>query len=295
MAAAAAFGVLKIALWSLARWLTPIKIIRSQSTMPSWSARAARGLRAVMGIAAEAGLKDRVHHQGVPDAVSHTVAAQGGIAASFGQHGRRPTGTWHMYDTVKGIGLARRSGRDRISVSRSPQAAVYELEHYGVPFSRTAEGKIYQRAFGGMTQNMGAGPAGAADVRCRRPHRPRDAARALSAEPEARRGLLYRIFRARPDDGQRRALQVGVIAMNMEDGSDPPLPRRTRWCWRRAATGAAYFSATSAHTSHRRRRRHGAPRRRCRCRTWSSSSSTRPESTARACSSPRARAARAAI
>ena len=159
------------------------------------------GLRAVMG-AAEAGLRTACITKVFPTR-SHTVAAQGGIAAALGNMGADDW-TWHMYDTVKGSDWL--GDQDAIEyLCREAPAAVYELEHYGVPFSRTAEGKIYQRAFGGMTQNMGAGSRRAAHLRGRRPHRPRDAARALPAEPQARRGLLHRIFRARSDDGRRHA------------------------------------------------------------------------------------------
>ncbi len=87
---------------------------------------------------------------------SHTVAAQGGIAAALGNMGPDDW-RWHMYDTVKGrTGSATRT-RSNISCRNAP-AAVYELEHYGVPFSRTEDGKIYQRPFGGMTTEFGKGP-----------------------------------------------------------------------------------------------------------------------------------------
>src|SRR5438270_294515 len=87
---------------------------------------------------------------------SHTVAAQGGIAASLGNMGPDHW-TWHMYDTVKGSDWL--GDQDAIEyLCREAPSAVIELEHAGLPFSRTAEGKIYQRAFGGMTQNMGEGP-----------------------------------------------------------------------------------------------------------------------------------------
>ena len=105
------------------------------------------GLRAVMG-AAEAGLRTACITKVFPTR-SHTVAAQGGIAAALGNMGADDW-TWHMYDTVKGSDWL--GDQDAIEyLCREAPAAVYELEHYGVPFSRTAEGKIYQRAFGGMT------------------------------------------------------------------------------------------------------------------------------------------------
>ena len=113
------------------------------------------GLRATMG-AAGAGLKTACVTKVYPTR-SHTVAAQGGIAASLGNMGPDHW-TWHMYDTVKGSDWL--GDQDAIEyLCREAPAAVYELEHMGLPFSRTADGRIYQRAFGGMTQNMGEGPA----------------------------------------------------------------------------------------------------------------------------------------
>src|SRR4029078_7782371 len=112
------------------------------------------GLRATMG-SANAGLKTACVTKVFPTR-SHTVAAQGGIAASLGNMGPDHW-QWHMYDTVKGSDWL--GDQDAIEyLTREAPAAVIELEHAGMPFSRTAEGKIYQRAFGGMTQNMGEGP-----------------------------------------------------------------------------------------------------------------------------------------
>ena len=112
------------------------------------------GLRATMG-AGNAGLKTACVTKVFPTR-SHTVAAQGGIAASLGNMGPDHW-TWHMYDTVKGSDWLGDQDAIEYMVREAP-AAVYELEHAGVPFSRTSEGKIYQRAFGGMMQNMGEGP-----------------------------------------------------------------------------------------------------------------------------------------
>src|SRR3978361_1835459 len=115
------------------------------------------GLRATFGMGAT-GLKTACITKVFPTR-SHTVAAQGGIAASLGNMGADHW-TWHMYDTVKGSGWP--GAQDAIEyLVREAPAAVYELEHAGVPFSRTNEGKIYQRAFGGMMQNMGEGAAAA--------------------------------------------------------------------------------------------------------------------------------------
>jgi len=112
------------------------------------------GLRAALGCA-QAGLKTACVTKVFPTR-SHTVAAQGGISASLGNMGEDDW-RWHMYDTVKGSDWL--GDQDAIEyLCREAPKAVYELEHWGVPFSRTEEGKIYQRAFGGMTRNFGEGP-----------------------------------------------------------------------------------------------------------------------------------------
>ncbi|MGB6389558.1 MAG: FAD-binding protein, partial [Methyloceanibacter sp.] len=113
------------------------------------------GLRAVVG-ASEAGLRTACISKVFPTR-SHTVAAQGGIAAALGNMGEDDW-RWHMYDTVKGSDWL--GDQDAIEyLCKSAPEAVYELEHWGVPFSRTDEGKILQRAFGGMTTNFGKGQA----------------------------------------------------------------------------------------------------------------------------------------
>ena len=112
------------------------------------------GLRAALGCA-QAGLKTACITKVFPTR-SHTVAAQGGISASLGNMGPDDW-RWHMYDTVKGADWL--GDQDAIEyLCKNAPEAVYELEHWGVPFSRTEEGKIYQRAFGGMTKNFGEGP-----------------------------------------------------------------------------------------------------------------------------------------
>jgi len=112
------------------------------------------GLRAALG-AAQAGLKTACITKVFPTR-SHTVAAQGGISAALGNMGEDKW-QWHMFDTVKGSDWL--GDQDAIEyLTRNAPAAVYELEHWGVPFSRTEEGKIYQRAFGGMTRNFGEAP-----------------------------------------------------------------------------------------------------------------------------------------
>ena len=113
------------------------------------------GLRATLGLA-EAGLKTANITKVFPTR-SHTVAAQGGIAASLGNMGEDQW-QWHMYDTVKGSDWL--GDQDAIEyMTREAPQAIIELEHYGMPFSRTDDGKIYQRPFGGMTTEYGKGIA----------------------------------------------------------------------------------------------------------------------------------------
>src|SRR5690349_22461167 len=113
------------------------------------------GLRAVVGCS-QAGLRTACITKVFPTR-SHTVAAQGGVAAALGNMGRDDW-RFHMYDTVKGSDWL--GDQDAIEyLVRNAPAAVYELEHWGVPFSRTEEGKIYQRPFGGMTTDYGKGIA----------------------------------------------------------------------------------------------------------------------------------------
>ncbi|HEX4504677.1 MAG TPA: FAD-binding protein, partial [Alphaproteobacteria bacterium] len=113
------------------------------------------GLRAAVGMV-EAGLKTAVITKVFPTR-SHTVAAQGGVSASLGNMGE-DNWRWHMYDTVKGSDWL--GDQDAIEyMVREAVPAIIELEHYGLPFSRTEDGKIYQRAFGGMTTRFGEGQA----------------------------------------------------------------------------------------------------------------------------------------
>src|SRR6185369_16803309 len=113
------------------------------------------GLRATFGMA-EQGLRTACITKVFPTR-SHTVAAQGGMSASLGNMGEDDW-RWHMYDTVKGSDWL--GDQDAIEyMVREAVPAVIELEHYGVPFSRTPEGKIYQRPFGGMTTEFGKGIA----------------------------------------------------------------------------------------------------------------------------------------
>ena len=222
---------------------------------------------------------------------SHTVAAQGGIAASLKNMGP-DSWQWHMYDTVKGSDWL--GDNDAMEyLAREAPAAVYELEHYGVPFSRTEEGKIYQRPFGGHMTEYRRRPAGAADLRRRRPHRPRHPPHALRPVAAPQRAVLRRVFRARPADGRGR-LRARASSPGSSMTARCTASAPSSWCSRPAAMAAPIS---------RRPRRTPAPATAtawwrapaCRSRTWSSCSSTPPASTARAASSPRARAARAAI
>jgi len=200
------------------------------------------GLRATMGIA-QTGLKTACITKVFPTR-SHTVAAQGGIAAALGNMGPDHW-TWHMYDTVKGSDWL--GDQDAIEyLCREAPAAVYELEHFGVPFSRTPEGKIYQRAFGGMTQNMGAGPTAqrtcaAAD---RTGHAMLHALYQQSLKHDADFFIEYFAIDLIMVDGQCR----GVVAICMEDGSIHRF-RAHAVVLATGGYGRAYFSATSAHTS----------------------------------------------
>src|SRR5688572_7700692 len=106
--------------------------------------------------AAEKGLKTACVTKVFPTR-SHTVAAQGGISAALGNMGPDHW-TWHMYDTVKGSDWLGDQDAIEYMCKEAPQAVI-ELEHYGVPFSRTDEGRIYQRPFGGMTTEFGKGIA----------------------------------------------------------------------------------------------------------------------------------------
>ncbi|MCH8684613.1 succinate dehydrogenase flavoprotein subunit [Pedomonas mirosovicensis] len=199
------------------------------------------GLRATMGLA-EAGLKTACITKVFPTR-SHTVAAQGGIAASLGNMGPDHW-TWHMYDTVKGSDWL--GDQDAIEyLCREAPNAVYELEHYGVPFSRTEEGKIYQRAFGGMTQNMGQGPAAqrtcaAAD---RTGHAMLHALYQQSLKHDADFYIEYFALDLIMVNGECR----GIIAMCMEDGTIHRF-RSHAVVLATGGYGRCYFSATSAHT-----------------------------------------------
>ncbi len=199
------------------------------------------GLRAVVGCS-EAGLRTACITKVFPTR-SHTVAAQGGVAASLGNMGEDDW-RWHMYDTVKGSDWL--GDQDAIEyLVRNAPAAVYELEHWGVPFSRTEDGKIYQRPFGGMTTHYGKGTAqrtcAAAD---RTGHAMLHTLYGAALKHSAEFFIEYfAIDLIRDEDGRIR----GVIALKMDDGTI----HRFRSHLTILATGGygrAYFSATSAHT-----------------------------------------------
>ena len=199
------------------------------------------GLRATMGIA-ETGLKTACITKVFPTR-SHTVAAQGGIAASLGNNSPDHW-TWHMFDTVKGSDWLGDQDAIEYMVREAP-AAVYELEHAGVPFSRNDDGTIYQRPFGGHMQNMGEGPpvqrtAAAAD---RTGHAMLHALYQQSLKYDADFYIEYFALDLIMEDGVCR----GVIALCMDDGSIHRF-RAHKVVLATGGYGRCYFSATSAHT-----------------------------------------------
>ncbi|MQP65120.1 succinate dehydrogenase flavoprotein subunit [Niveispirillum sp. SYP-B3756] len=199
------------------------------------------GLRATFGMA-EKGLKTACITKVFPTR-SHTVAAQGGISAALGNMGPDDW-RYHMYDTVKGSDWL--GDQDAIEyMVREAIPAIIELEHQGVPFSRTAEGKIYQRAFGGMTTEYGKGQAyrtcAAAD---RTGHAMLHTLYQQSLRHHAEFFVEYfALDLIMDEEGACR----GVLAWNLDDGTI----HRFRGHQTVLATGGygrAYFSATSAHT-----------------------------------------------
>ena len=200
------------------------------------------GLRAALGCA-EAGLKTTCVSKLFPTR-SHTVAAQGGIAATLGNMGPDDW-RWHMYDTVKGADWL--GDQDAIEyLCREAPAAVYELEHYGVPFSRTNDGRIYQRPFGGHMQNFGDGPP---------------VQRTCAAADRTGHAILHTLYgqslRHRTEFFiEYFALDLlmsedgaceGVVAWNLEDGSLHAFRAKTV-ILATGGYGRTYYSATSAHS-----------------------------------------------
>ena len=200
------------------------------------------GLRAALG-AAQAGLRTACISKVFPTR-SHTVAAQGGIAASLGNMSPDDW-RWHMYDTVKGSDWL--GDQDSIEyLCKNAPAAVYELEHWGMPFSRTEQGEIYQRPFGGMMQNMGHGP---------------EAQRTCAAADRTGHAMLHTLYgQALKNDTEFFIEYVALDLIMDEDGAcrgvtawkldDGTLHRFSaqKTILATGGYGRAFFSCTSAHT-----------------------------------------------
>lgn len=200
------------------------------------------GLRAAMGLS-EAGFKTACISKLFPTR-SHTVAAQGGVNAALGNMGEDDW-RWHMYDTVKGSDWL--GDQDAIHyMCREAPKAVLELEEFGLPFSRTEEGKIYQRAFGGQSLEFGKGG---------------QAYRCCAAADRTGHAMLHTLYGRSlafdttyfieyfamdllmTEDGQC----VGAMALNMEDGTLHRIKAKNT-VLATGGYGRAYFSCTSAHT-----------------------------------------------
>ena len=199
------------------------------------------GLRAAFGMA-QSGLSTACVTKVFPTR-SHTVAAQGGISAALGNMGEDDW-RWHMYDTIKGSDWL--GDQDAIEyMCKNAAASVIELEHYGVPFSRNKEGKIYQRPFGGMTTNFGKGKAAqrtcaAAD---RTGHAILHTLYQQALKHQAQFFIEYFVIDLIMDDGKCK----GILAWNLDDGSLHVF-RAHIVVLATGGYGRAYFSATSAHT-----------------------------------------------
>src|SRR3984957_1715950 len=199
------------------------------------------GLRATLGMGA-AGLKTACITKVFPTR-SHTVAAQGGIGAALGNMGEDDW-RWHMYDTVKGSDWL--GDQDAIEyMCREAIPAVYELEHYGVPFSRTEDGRIYQRPFGGHMKEYGKEPA----------------MRACAAADRTGHAILHTLYQQSLKHSVEFYIEYfaldlildqegvcrGVMAWNLEDGSIHRFRAQTV-VLATGGYGRAYLSCTSAHT-----------------------------------------------
>lgn len=200
------------------------------------------GLRAAFGMA-EKGLSTACLSKVFPTR-SHTVAAQGGMSAALGNMGEDDW-RWHMYDTIKGSDWL--GDQDAIEyMCKNAAQAVIELEHYGVPFSRTAEGKIYQRPFGGMTTHYGEGKA---------------AQRTCAAADRTGHAILHTLYQQALKHQAKFFIEyialdlimdsdgecVGVMAWNLDDGTIHRF-RAHKVVLATGGYGRAYFSCTSAHT-----------------------------------------------
>jgi succinate dehydrogenase / fumarate reductase flavoprotein subunit len=199
------------------------------------------GLRTVVGCS-EAALKTACITKVFPTR-SHTVSAQGGIAAALGNMGEDDW-RWHMYDTVKGSDWL--GDQDAIEyLCRNAPDAVYELEHWGLPFSRREDGKIYQRPFGGMTTHYGKGTAqrtcAAAD---RTGHAMLHTMYGQALRHAAEFFIEYFAIDLMMDDEGRCR---GVIAINLDDGSIHRFAAHMTVI-ATGGYGRAYYSCTGAHT-----------------------------------------------
>ncbi|MEO1648307.1 MAG: succinate dehydrogenase flavoprotein subunit [Pseudomonadota bacterium] len=200
------------------------------------------GLRATLGMA-EQGLKTACITKVFPTR-SHTVAAQGGIAASLSNMGPDHW-QWHMYDTVKGSDWLGDTDAMEYLAREAPKA-VYELEHYGVPFSRTEDGKIYQRPFGGHTTQFGEGPP---------------VQRTCAAADRTGHAILHTLYGQSLKNNAEFFIEYfatdlimsedgvcqGVLAWKLDDGSMHVFNAKMT-VLATGGYGRAYFSATSAHT-----------------------------------------------
>ncbi len=199
------------------------------------------GLRATVGCS-QAGLRTACITKVFPTR-SHTVAAQGGVAAALGNMGPDDW-KWHMYDTVKGSDWL--GDQDSIEyLCRNAPESVYELEHWGVPFSRTEDGRIYQRPFGGMTTDFGKGPP---------------AQRTCAAADRTGHAMLHTLYGQALRFKTEFFIEFFAIDLVMEDGRcrgvtclklDDGTIHRFRAQLVILATGGygrTYFSCTSAHT-----------------------------------------------
>jgi succinate dehydrogenase / fumarate reductase, flavoprotein subunit len=200
------------------------------------------GLRATLGCA-EAGLRTACITKVFPTR-SHTVAAQGGIAAAIGNMGPDDW-RWHMYDTVKGADWL--GDQDAIEyLCRNAPDAVYELDHYGMPFSRTEDGRIYQRPFGGMTTEYGEGPPAmrTCAVADRTGHAMLHTLYGQSLRHSAEFFIEYfTIDLIMDQDGGCR----GVVALKLDDGTLHRF-RAKKTIVATGGYGRAYLSCTGAHT-----------------------------------------------
>ncbi len=199
------------------------------------------GLRATLGMAT-AGLKTACITKVFPTR-SHTVAAQGGISAALGNMAEDDW-RWHMYDTVKGADWL--GDQDAIEyMCREAVPAIYELEHYGVPFSRTDDGKIYQRPFGGHMRNFGEAPV----------------QRACAAADRTGHAILHTLYQQSLRHNAEFFVEYfaidlimnadgdcqGVVAWNLDDGTIHRFQAHLV-VFATGGYGRAYFSCTSAHT-----------------------------------------------